>query len=84
MIYEVSSVGGNQGRGPTWLNIRGGHGEFSKGKLWFKKTKVSCVTTRRSPENHDHQKDIIPVSLKSAKRTGPLLLLLISNSLDLF
>ena len=58
---------------------------LAKVSYGLKKTKVSCVTTRRSPENHNHQKDIVPVSLKISQKnwtafiiaykqfTGPLL-----------
>ena len=41
---------------------------LAKVSYGLKKTKVSCVTTRRSPENHDHQKDIVPVSLKISQK----------------
>ena len=50
------------------MNIRGGMESLAKVSYGVKKTKVSCVTTLRSPENHDRQKDIVPVSLKYSQK----------------
>ena len=46
------------------MNIRGGVESLAKVSYGVNKTKVSSITTLRSPENHDRQKDIVPVSLK--------------------
>ena len=50
------------------MNIRGGVESLGKVSYGVKKTKVSCVTTLRFPENHDRQKDIVPVSLKISQK----------------